>query len=129
MKKWLPVFLLSLMLVSPGAYAEEGADGPGVIHVVLVWLKEPGNAEHRQKIIEGSKKLDDIPGVEEILVGQAVPSEREVVDDSFDVALYMRFPNNKAMQDYLVHPEHVEIVKTEFVPLMDYYKVYDFTIE
>ena len=32
-------------------------------HVVLIWLKDAGNVEQRQKIIEVSKSFRDIPGV------------------------------------------------------------------
>lgn len=129
MKKLLPVFLILMLSVSHGAFAEEETEEPGVIHVVLVWLKEPGNAEHRQRIIEGSKKLEGIPGIQELKVGQPIMSERDVVDDSFDIGLYMTFPNQKAMQAYLTHIEHVEIVRNEFIPVMDRYLVYDFTDE
>ena len=102
---------------------------PGVVHVVMVWLKEPGNMVHRAQIIDGSKKLRDIPGVQDLRVGEVVPSERDVVDDSFDVALYMRFANEEAMHAYLSHPDHVNVVKEYFVPIMDRYKVYDFRDE
>lgn len=129
MKKLLPVCLMCLLYLSPAVFAYEEDEPPGVIHVVLVWLKEPGNAEHRQRIIEGSKKLEGIPGIRELRVGQAIPSERDVVDDSFDIGLYMTFPSEKAMQAYLTHIEHVEIVKNEFMPLMERYLVYDFTDE
>jgi len=128
----LPVFLIVLPLWLSGslpAGAAEPENPPGVIHTVLVWLKEPGNAEHRQQIIEGSKRLEEIPGILELRVGQVVESEREVVDDGFDVALYMRFASIEDMNAYLVHPEHVKTVKEVFVPIMDRYRVHDFTDE
>ncbi|MGB1580528.1 MAG: Dabb family protein [Nevskiales bacterium] len=130
MHKPCPYILLLLLLwLSPAALAHDPPKPPGVIHVVMVWLKEPGNPAHRQQIISGSKKLEAIPGVQEIRVGEVVESEREVVDDSFDVALYMRFASEEAMQTYLAHPDHVNAVKEYFLPIMDRYRVYDFRDE
>ena len=100
----------------------------GVAHVVLIWLKEPGNALHRETIISESKKLKSIPGVLDLQVGEVIPSERDVVDDSYDEALYLRFANQKALQSYLVHPSHLDTLKTKFAPIMGHYRVFDFHV-
>lgn len=127
MKKTLVAVFLAL--TSLGGFAHDPPKPPGIVHVVVVWLKEPGNAEHRQQIIAGSKQLKEIPGVLDLRVGKVVPSEREVVDSSYDVAIYLRFANAEDLQAYLVHPIHKAAVKDVFVPIMDRYKVYDFTAE
>ncbi len=96
------------------------------MHVVLIWLKHSGNAEHQARIIEASRVLARIPGVQELRVGRVVASERAVVEDSYDVALSMRFDDAQALQDYLTHPLHVGTVKSEFMPIMQRYQVIDF---
>ena len=122
--------LLLLAVVCGAGLSQADPPGePGVVHVVLVWLNEPGNAGHRQQIIDGSKKLTEIPGVQDLRVGRVVPSERDVVDSSYDVALYLRFDSQAALQAYLAHPIHKTVVKEQFLPVMDYYRVYDFTDE
>ncbi|QMU60445.1 MAG: hypothetical protein GKR92_01520 [Gammaproteobacteria bacterium] len=102
---------------------EEGA----VVHIVLIWLKESGNQGHIQRIIETSSQLNEIPGILEMRVGKSISSERKIVDDSFDVALYMIFENHTSMQQYLVHPEHINAVKTVLKPLASKIRVHDFT--
>ena len=57
-----------------------GTESP-VVHVVLVWLKDPGNAAHRARIVEATRAFAGLPGVEEIRVGEPVPSARASVDD------------------------------------------------
>ncbi len=97
-----------------------------LMHVVLVWLKQAGNPQHREQIIEASQRLKAIPGVLDLHVGEVVRSDREVVEDSYDVALSLRFANRADLQAYLVHPLHVSTVKQEFLPIMQRYQVIDF---
>ena len=99
---------------------------PGVVHVVLVWLKQPGNTAHRQQIIVGSNKLRQIPGVLDLQVGEVITSDRALVEDSYDIGLYLRFANQQDLRSYLTHPLHQATVKDEFVPIMDHYRVMDF---
>lgn len=97
-----------------------------LVHVVLVWLKQPGNLQHRQEIIQASRALGEIPGVLDLRVGQVVPGERDVVEDSYDIGLVLRFRGKDALQAYLDHPLHVSTVKARFMPLMARYQVMDF---
>ena len=34
-----------------------------VEHIVVVWLREPGNESHRQALLEASQQLTRIPGI------------------------------------------------------------------
>ena len=77
-----------------------------VPHVVLCWLKEPGNDQHRQQIAEVSTSFLEIHGVLEVRAGQVVSSDREIVDDSFDVAILVIVPDQKRLAEYLDHPIH-----------------------
>ncbi len=96
-----------------------------VHHVVVCWLKEPGNEEARQKIIELSRTFRDIPGVREVKAGQVLPSERALVDGSFDIAVIMTFDSRQALDEYIVHPRHAEAVQNVFRPLAGKIVVYD----
>lgn len=99
---------------------------PAVNHVVLVWLKADTAPEVREKIIEGSKTLKTIPGILDLQVGKAIPSERPIVDDSFSLGLYMRFDTVADMNAYLTDPKHVEFVDTQVRPYLEKLVVYDF---
>ena len=71
-------------------------------HVVLCWLKEPGNIEHRDQIINISRTFKKIPGVLEVRAGEVISSDRPIVDDSFDVGILVIVPDAKSLQEYLV---------------------------
>lgn len=121
----LHVFALACLLASAGAVTADDADAR-IVHVVLVWLKEPGNAEHRARIVEATRGFASIRGVEEIRVGGPVPSGRPTVDDSFDVGLYMVFSSKAALDAYLVHPDHKRAQEAILRPLARRAVVYDF---
>lgn len=108
--------------VSSGLVLPESA----IQHVVVVWLKEPGNAEAREKVIEATYGFAEIPGVLAVTAGPPKLSEREVVDDSFDVALVITFADEEAYAEYLPHPLHRQAVEEVIRPLVERFVVYDF---
>ncbi len=95
-------------------------------HVVVVWLKEPGNATHRQTVLDASEVLRTIPGVRSLRSGTVIASERAIVDSSFDVALLVSFTDRADMDAYLVHPLHVQLVNETLKPLVAKIRVFDF---
>lgn len=100
---------------------------PGSVdHLVLVWLKRPGNAQDRQALMEIGRDLRAIPGLRFLDSGTALPSERPTVDDSFDIGYVMRFDSPAALEDYAVHPVHLK-AKDELVRLSSRILVYDVT--
>ncbi len=101
-----------------------------VEHVVLVWLKRPGNAADRATVIGAAKMFQaEISQIQHLSVGPAVASERPVVDDSFDVGLVMRFNSKADMDAYEKHPVHVNAVKQTLLPLAKKLLVYDIGCE
>lgn len=100
---------------------------PGSVdHVVLVWLKRPGNQHDKQTLMEMSRDLRTIPGIRFLDSGSALPSERPIVDDSFDIGYVMRFDSPAALNAYAVHPKHVK-AKNELTRLSRKILVYDIT--
>ncbi len=95
-------------------------------HVVFCWLKEPGNKVQKAQLIQVSKSFKKIPGVLEVRAGEMVPSERKVVDSSYDVAIFLSFETEKDLQTYLDHPDHVAAVNQILKPLTSKILVYDF---
>lgn len=116
---------LALLLLPAGQCAAAGT-GVRIVHVVLVWLKEPGNAAQRARVIEATRGFASIPGVMEIRVGEPLPSQRATVDDSFDVGLYMIFSSQEALEGYLTNPEHQAAQETVLRPLVKRVLIYDF---
>jgi len=93
---------------------------------VLCWLKQPANDADRNQIVEISRSLQKIPGVLDVRVGKAIPSDRKIVDDSFDVGIYFSFESVADMERYLKHPQHISAVKNVLAPLTSKIVVYDF---
>lgn len=99
-------------------------------HVGLVWLKEPGNVEHRQRIISAAYSFAaEIPEVRSLSVGQSPPSTSPYVDSSFDICLIMQFDDKAAMDRYARHPVHEKAAKETFLPLSQRILFYDFIAE
>ena len=95
-------------------------------HVVIFWTK-PGIPNAANELIAGAEKyLKPIPGVINFHIGRMVPSHRPVVDQSYQVALNLTFPDKKTQDQYQVHPLHVEFVEKAFKPNCARCVVYDF---
>lgn len=101
--------------------------GPNMFsHVVIFWTHadQPKAAD---ELVEGMNTyLKPIPGVIQFHVGRMVPSTRPVVEQSYQVALNLVFPDKKAQDDYQVHPLHIEFVEKVFKRVCAKVVVYDF---
>jgi hypothetical protein len=95
-------------------------------HVVIFWTK-PENPKAADELIAGMQRyLKPIPGVLQFHVGRMVPSHRPVVDQSYQVALNLLFPDKATQDAYQVHPLHIEFVEKVFKPNCTKVVVYDF---
>lgn len=95
-------------------------------HVVIFWT-DPNKPKAVDDLIAGAEKyLQPIPGVLGFHVGRMVPSHRPVVDQSYQVALNLTFPDKKTQDDYQAHPLHLEFVERAFKPNCVKVVVYDF---
>lgn len=95
-------------------------------HVVIFWTK-PENPNAADELIAGAHKyLQPIPGVIQFHIGRMAKSERPVVDQTYQVALNLIFPDKQTQDDYQVHPLHVEFVEKVFKPNCARAVVYDF---
>lgn len=95
-------------------------------HVVLIWLKESGNAEHRRLLIEACESFRAIPRVQAVRVGEPVLSGRGIVDDTYDIALLVTVEDRAALQAFLDHPIHVAAREERLQPLAQRVMIYDF---
>ena len=99
---------------------------PMFSHVVIFWT-DPASSKAADELIEGANKyLKPIPGVLQFHVGKMAASQRPVVDQSYQVALNLVFPNKQAQDDYQLHPLHIEFVEKVFKRVCSKVVVYDF---
>jgi hypothetical protein len=112
------------------ASAPKPAKAGKLYHVGLVWLKEPGNAEHREMIIAAAHSFArEIPEVQFLSVGQTLPKTSSWADASFDICFVMRLEDKAAMDRYGKHPVHEKAAKEIFLPLSQRILFYDYTSE
>ena len=116
-------FLLGILSLAASLPADTTSGE--VQHVVLFWLNEPDDPEVRQLFLDAKEVLETIPGVLSVHAGEAVPDERPVVDDSFDIGYVMRFPDTTALRAYLEHPDHVALVRALVGPHVERVVIYD----
>lgn len=115
-----------------GACSAFGTHRPAafqVEHVVLMWLKQPGDEAALARIrAAGDELAAEIPGIVSMSAGPPLPNDNEVVDDSFDIAFVMRFRNAQALADYIVHPVHQRAVDEVLSPAAARIRVYDVVV-
>jgi hypothetical protein len=95
-------------------------------HLVVFWT-DPANPNAAEEFLAGANQLlKDIPGVVQFHAGKMAPSHRPVVEQSYQVALNLIFPDKPAEQAYQTHPRHIEFVEKYVRRLVKKVVVYDF---
>ncbi|MGV6809849.1 MAG: Dabb family protein [bacterium] len=101
------------------------ADKP-LHHIVMVWFNDQVSDAEKKTIQQATLSLKDIPVLLSLELGTAIPSNRAIVDDSFDLGIVMTFRDQSAMQTYLKHPKHKAFLKQYIQGKTDKIVVYDF---
>ena len=118
------VLAVSMLFISVTVIAD--TSNRGVIHTVFLWLKKPGDDQHRRQLLLATNQLRSIPGVLDIRYGEMIESDRDIVDDSFDIGIYFYFSDGAAMIRYLVHPLLQSMGEQDIKPLVERIVVHDF---
>lgn len=129
--RFIPTICLALMAVSCQSQSASSTTLPrgGVTHVVIMWLYDRADQNAQQQILGASDRLSKIPGVISISAGRVLPSDRPVVDSSFDLAYVISFRSEADARQYLENPTHVEIKKNTLDRYVKKYLVYDMISE
>jgi Stress responsive A/B Barrel Domain len=94
-------------------------------HVVIFWT-DPSRPDAPDELIAAAKKyLESIPGIVHFHVGKMASSHRDVVDQTYQVALNIQFQSKQAQDEYQEHPQHLEFVK-QYKSLFAKVVIYDF---
>ena len=94
------------------------------VHHVYFWLKEPGDPQTREALIDGLRRLRAAPDILWSHIGLPAESERGVVDDSYSVSWLVFLADRAAEERYQVDPIHLKFVE-ECSPLWERVVVYD----
>jgi hypothetical protein len=119
----LPSLLCGKRLIGSKVFAKEG----GMFsHIVIFWTN-PTQPNAADELVAGARHyLAGIPGVLSFHVGKMAPSHRPVVDQSYQVGLYVQFADRKAQDAYQTHPLHLEFVEKVLNPRRQKVVVFDF---
>ena len=99
---------------------------PMFSHVVIFWTK-PDVPDATEKLLAGAEQyLKPCPGVLHYHCGKMASSHRDVVDQSYQVALNLVFEDKAAQDAYQAHPLHVDFIEKVFKPCCERVVVYDF---
>lgn len=93
-----------------GCAAAHPARPAAISHVVLVKLKDPGEAA--ALIADSDRLLPAIPGVVSYACGRHLDTGRATIDGNYDVGLYVGFDDEAGYRTYVDHPNHIELVNT-----------------
>ena len=77
-----------------------------VQHVNFWWLKEPGNEQHMEALIQASLGMKAIPGVSDVRVGPRVGMADSFNVDPYDLGLIVSFESQEALDIYHPHELH-----------------------
>jgi hypothetical protein len=95
-------------------------------HIVIFWT-DPANPAAADELLAGANQyLKPIPGVLHFHVGKMAGSHRPVVDQTYQVALNLVFPDKKTQDGYQLHASHVEFIEKVFKRVCTRVVVYDF---
>lgn len=96
-------------------------------HNVYFWLKPDAPEGALEELLRRSREeLPRIAGVLAFVAGTPVPTDRPVVDSSYDVALSMQFSSRAALEAYQSDPAHQKFVAECIRPHVARILVYDF---
>jgi hypothetical protein len=97
-----------------------------VSHLVVIWVTDPTEEKAEIVLNAANRLLKDIPGVHAFHAGLMYPTDRPVVDKTYQVALNMQFDSMDALAVYQSHPQHVDFVENFLKPNLSQLRVYDF---
>lgn len=128
------LFMITVTLTgcasTPSNTQSESQSAGTLHHLVIIWLKQPGDATVRQRYIEASKPLAQLPGVLSYEVGVPATIKRShanaAVNESYDVAIASVFESPQAYEAFLKNPQYAQIAQGVLRPLVEKYQVYDF---
>ena len=118
--------LLAALTAAPVRAETVNLTSATVYHTVVFWLKPNTPANKVNEIKASVKSMEQLPMVEQVLVGTPIMSHRDVVDDSFSIAFTMTFKNEAALSAYNTDPHHKKISSEVTLPHVVRGLIYDY---
>lgn len=87
------------------------SDPTAFVHTVFFWMNEEVSDDQLRTFQEGLKSLTTISTVKKAYLGKTAPSDRDVVDTSYDYALILHFADQAGQDAYQIDPIHLAFVE------------------
>ena len=81
------------------------------VHHVYFWLKNPGSADDRARLLKGLQTLPTINLIKTAHIGVPADTNRPVIDASYHFSLLLLFNNRQDQDAYQTHPTHLKFVE------------------
>ena len=81
------------------------------IHHVYFWLKNNGNVDDRNRLVDGLKKLSKASTIKQFHIGKPAATSREVIESSYDVSWMLIFDNDADQASYQSDPIHLKFIE------------------
>lgn len=81
------------------------------VHHVYFWLKKPGDASDRARLVEGLRTLSRVETIQTHHIGVPSTTDRDVIDRSYAVSWMLTFANKADQDAYQVDPIHLRFVE------------------
>ncbi len=100
----------------------------GFLHLVYFYPREGAGPDDAAKLAAGARnRLTNIPGVLRLEVGFPAGTPRDVVDNSYAVALLVEYADVAGHDTYQDHPDHLKFIE-ENKQYWSRVQVYDFVV-
>ena len=119
---------IALSLASTSAQAAAARSGQ-VTHVMVFWLKRPGNVDDQNFLLRALRTLRRARGVNDMRVGRALPGDWPDVEQSFDLGVVMTFRDREAFEKFERDQRREQAIDAMLRPLVRRYTVYNFVNE
>lgn len=94
------------------------------VHHVLFYLKDPGNAADKAKLLEGLNKLAKCPTIKMVNIGEPANTNREVIKRDYTYSWLCLFDSPADEEAYQKHPIHDDF-RNNYAQLWEKVVIYD----
>src|SRR5436853_3297765 len=128
----MPVVILlcctAFSLTSAGAQAAT-ARSRQVTHVMLFWLKRPGNVDDQNYLLRALRTLRRVRGVSDMRVGRPLLVDRPGLEESFDLGVVLIFRDREALEKFQRDQQPEKAIDAMLRSLVRRYSIYNFVNE
>jgi Stress responsive A/B Barrel Domain len=126
----IAMFLTCIALFLAPARAQAVATRSGqVTHVMLFWLKRPGNVDDQNFLRRALRTLRRARGVNDMRVGRPLLLDPPSVEQSFDLGVVIIFRDREALEKFERDQQREQAIDAVLRPLVRRYTVYNFVNE